>query len=432
MKSKSNLLLRNLICAYIFFASWTDSFSLSEKLPLHIVILGAIVVVFIIAFLNGKKNLSRAYKPEDFLVILCFIGVCLSGLLNPNGKTVNYVIAYFAVFIIGYLLLKGIVAQNINWQTLLKINTIALIFVALFTIFEFLIEFLTGFDIQTFIPRENPARATYLLRFPRAYGFAHEPTILAFYFNTLGLIGLWKLWYWNSIGRVFHRYWLKIPLTLIAIFAWLSTFSAAGFVFLPCSIILANCLKKRHNFSRTISPRLIFLVVLSIVIVTILFSIVSLNIFQSREIINEYTDPLLTKVTLQDDKHVNIRVTAWITSLDNIRRSLVFGIGVGHQSDSGLNSSFNWYLFLMLEGGLISFLPIAVFLCISFLRIAMSNVQGKLWFMTGFLAGAMHLLVIATFYHPFLWILLILFSTCNEQKKIYEKTASQVDCNCGQ
>ncbi|MEQ9623693.1 O-antigen ligase family protein [Coleofasciculus chthonoplastes] len=420
MKFKSNLLLRNLICAYIFFASWTDSFSLSEKLPLHIVILGAIVVVFIMAFLNGKKILSRAYKPEDFLVILCFIGVCLSGVLNPNGKTVNYVIAYFAVFIIGYLLLKGIVAQNINWQTLLKINTIALIFAALFTISEFLIEFLTGFDIQTFIPRENPARATYLLRFPRAYGFAHEPTILAFYFNTLGPIGLWKLWHWNSIGRVFHRYWLKISLTLIAIFAWFSTFSAAGFVFLPCSLILANCLKKRHKFSRTISPRLIFLVVLSIVLVTLLFSIVYLNTFQSREIINEYTDPLRNKITLQSDGQASRRVTAWINSLDNIPKSPVFGRGVGSQSDSGLDSSFNWYLFLMLEGGLISFLPIAVFLCISFLRITVSHVQGKIWFMTGFLAGAMHLLVISTFYHPFLWILLIIFSTCSEQQKIYE------------
>jgi hypothetical protein len=420
MKFKSNLLLRNLIGAYIFFASWTDSFSLGKNLPLHIVILGTIVVVFIIAFLNGKKNMSRAYKPEDFLVILCFIGVCLSGVLNPNGKTVNYVTAYFAVFIIGYLLLKGIVAQNINWQTLLKINTIALIFAALFTISEFLIEFLTGFDIQTFIPRENPARATYLLRFPRAYGFAHEPTILAFYFNTLGPIGLWNLWHWNSIGRVFYRYWLKISLTLIAIFAWFSTFSAAGFVFLPCSLILANCLKKRHKFSRTISPRLLSLIVLIMVLVTVIFSMVSLNIFQFREIINEYTDPILTKITLQDDKHVNMRVNAWINSLDNIPRSPVFGRGVGYQSDAGLNSSLNWYLFLMLEGGLISLFPIAVFLCTSFLRITVSNVQGKLWFMTGFLAGAMHLLVISTFYHPFLWILLIIFSTCNEQQKIYE------------
>ena len=84
--------------------------------------------------------------------------------------------------------------------------------------------------------------------------------------------------------------------------------------------------------------------------------------------------------------------------------------GVGSTNATGTRgSNINWYIFLTVEGGLLSSIPIMLFLVFSFVRIAYSRVPGKMWFLVGLTAGAVHFLAISTFFYPFLWILLIMF-----------------------
>ena len=272
-------ILQTLICSYIFFVSWTDAYSLAPNLPISILILLVIIGIYFASIVGKRKISHHIYKTEDLFVIACLIGVCLSGIANWNEKTLSYILAYFCVLILGYLVLKGIAYKNASYYALLKINTIAVIFISFFTASEFLIELLTNFDIQTLIPRENVARATYLGQFSRSYGLAHEPTILAFYLNTLTPIALWTLWKGKSICKftVTISNLIKSSIPLLVVFAWLTTFSAA-MVFLPIGFLITTLLICSHNYSINLSRKYIAKIILTLLVIILLSTTIVLDI----------------------------------------------------------------------------------------------------------------------------------------------------------
>lgn len=127
-----------------------------------------------------------------------------------------------------------------------------------------------------------------------------------------------------------------------------------------------------------------------------------------------YFSPIYKKVTLQQES-AGSRPIRWLHDLKLVSLSPIVGHGPGYASESGRGSSVNWYLFLTMEGGLISSVPVLLFMLFSFMRIYLSKIPGRLWFMSAFMAGAIHLAAISTFFHPFLWMLLIIFFTYDKQ-----------------
>jgi hypothetical protein len=184
-----------LLYSLIFFVSFTDAFALSGWFKLWVIIVFLILPVSIIKILSKKKISVGCYVKEDILILVLFSGLILSTFVNFHDRSFNYLLAYIFVFGIFYLYLKLVFTNFSVYYKILAINSYAVILVASFSLFDFVLWYYFNFDIQSYIPRSRETGAIYLGMFRRSYGFATEPTILAFYFNTLGVIGVWYLWH---------------------------------------------------------------------------------------------------------------------------------------------------------------------------------------------------------------------------------------------
>ncbi|WP_418790839.1 O-antigen ligase family protein [Phosphitispora sp. TUW77] len=353
------------------------------------------------------------YKGEDLFVLIFIASLIFSGFINPNAKTVNYIGAYFLIFIFEYLILKGAIYKNININELLKVNMIAIIFLGIFIILEFSLNYYLGINIQDFLPRSRMNTAIYGGIFPRSYGFATEPGVAAFYFNTLGPIGLWYLWKKERIKK-----YKKLILSIIVTVAFITTFSSAGIVFFILSFLIVSLLnlhrisRKKIRLKRVINliPILLF------IMITLAFNLEIINKFEA------FINPILSKMSLNTQVgSVSDRLSRWERGLDSIKDKPIFGSGLGSTTLSGYGSSTNWYMFLTVETGLIGILPVLIFLVLIFIRLMKSKNESRNIYLFSFIAGILHFSVISTFYHPFLWLLIIIFYFDNDSYKRRKK-----------
>ncbi|MCK5473156.1 MAG: hypothetical protein KAI59_03925, partial [Planctomycetes bacterium] len=326
---------------------------------------------------------------------------------------------------------------------LLNVNTIAVLFVAGFAVFDVALHFLTGIAIREFLPGTITATQTYHGVISRAYGFANEPGTLAFYFNTLGILALWELWkLWNY---KFMSEFLKFFLTGLLIVAWICTRSAAGFAFMPFSVIIVLAIRfcyitntrkiyisqsssgwNTNSQTRTLTKALRScqpfaknhrsarrtLIVLATLSLTIFL------VVQHFESVKYSLNPIIDKVTLQESSSsAEIRVAHWEYAIDNLFDNPFFGKGIGYLSSKGEGSSHDWYLFLALEAGLIATGSFVAFLLLSAVRILKSRIAMKYWFLVGFLASVFNFTISSTIFNPFLWILIAVFTVVEQKSK---------------
>jgi len=387
-----------ILYGYIFFLSFTE-------LRLPILFLMIIVPIAFVRIISKQRISISCYKHEDILILLMFIGLLISTLVNTSIKSLNYILAYFFIFGVSYIFLKGVLYNFSDVKKLLNVNTFAVLFVAIFSVIDFVSFSFLNVDVQQIIPRSKEATATYMGgMFRRSYGFASEPTILALYFNTLGILGIWNLWKRTNIIKP-----SKILLTVIFLLAWISTFSAAGWGSFFISILISAALITLINMKKkkvTLSKKK-----LKIVALAMLSIIIIIPMYQKE--IKNFILPVYKKITLKEV--ATVRTAHWKWGFENIVESPVFGRGLGSTSEAGRVSTINWYIFLTMEGGLISSIPIILFMLFSYVRIFLSKVEGKFWFMSGFMAGSMHFFAISTFYYPFLWFFLIIFFMCDKR-----------------
>jgi len=389
------------LLAIVFFVSFTDAFSLGPWLKLWVIFTLAVIPLTLISVFRVGRISVSCYKGEDLLILLLFLALVISSFFRPSPLSLNYLFAYFFIFIICYLYLKGVFHNFISPRQLLKANFVGVYFVTFFVLLDFFCWFLLHIDLQEFIPRTRDPSAVYMRLFRRSYGFATEPTILAFYFNTLGVMAVWYAWYRLPIAR--H---LRFFLVSLAFFAWLTTFSAVAFVALPVSFLISVVVTKFWN--PFINYKVVMVFFCSVVI-TSAFMLLTLDDDSLH-----YVLPLYEKVTLQQVGE-GARPERWMNDVQIISERPFLGQGLGFASSSGRGSSVNWYLFLTMEGGLISSVPIMLFIFVSYLRIASKKIPGQIWFMSAFLAGSIHLFAISAFFHPFLWFLLILYFVYSEK-----------------
>lgn len=361
--------------------------------PLHVVIGLASFSIYILIILSEKRIYKKVYNLEDILIIVLLSGLLLSVIVTYSEKAFNYILAYTYIFVVAFLFLKGAFYRAVNVNTLLNVNAVAVVFIAIFAITEIGAKIFFSFDIQEFIPRVKPSQATFV-SIPRAYGMATEPTILAMYFNTLGLIGVWH------IKNVLQNFFLKSIIILIVFIGLISTFSAAGIASLIYSaLIISSIIIIRKQKIDVVVTKLVPLVI-TVVIFLSLFPTVKNSISEIS---------IVEKITL-DKEAAFERIKRWKEGINEFSEAPLFGIGLGNRSMRGKGSNLNWYLFLAVESGFLPPLSIIAFLFITFFRILKSKVHGKYWFLTGFLAGAIHFTSCSTFFHPFLWTLIIVFN----------------------
>jgi O-antigen ligase len=122
-----------------------------------------------------------------------------------------------------------------------------------------------------------------------------------------------------------------------------------------------------------------------------------------------YLSPIYMKLSLSSELSTSsTRLDRWSAGLQKFldADNPLFGYGPGYFSSADELSTLSWYLMVLVESGLISFLLIIIFFGLVFSRIVCMRHQARPAFLIGFVAGCGHLLVISTFYHPFIWLLM--------------------------
>jgi len=398
---------------YIYCISWTQVFRIHPWLPVHVVLGISIFILFFLTISIQNKKLKiplSLYHSEDIFLILGIIFIIFSAIINAGNKSINYILAYIYIFIIGYLLFKGIFFLKTKAKKLLMANALGVLFVCMLAVLETLLYLLFDINIQNYIPRGTGGVgvATYLDFFHRSYAFATEPTILAFYLNTLGPIGLWQ-WWQTSIRKIW-----KIAISILFFLALISTFSPTVFTFLPFAFLVSltlvffdSVVKKKKILLSLKTPVFLIAILLIVVLSSLCLPLVSK--------VKYFSNGIYEKITLESQ---TTRTTLWETGIKDLQKNPLVGKGIG--TTVGV-SNINWYIYLAKEGGMISLLPFLIFFALTIFRILKSRMKGKRWFLTGFLAGIMHLAVISTFFHPFIWVLLIIFNVYETEYR-YQST----------
>lgn len=367
------------------------------RLP-FIFALSCVLLVSIDVAVKGRFNYS-AYNFDDYLIVLFMASIIVSSILSQNALSLNYIAAYCFVLGILYLFLKGALFSYVPVESIYAVNAFAVVFVGVFMCINFALNTAGIIDLQGMMPRIRPSTATYAGIFNRGYGFSTEPGIVAFYFNTLGPLAVWYLWKRSSIPSS-----LVYLLTIFIIIGWLLTFSASGVAFLAIAIMfgifLSRSVYRGLRFARNRLYNFTLLLPLLIAVSVWMFD---------RFNIGRYFSPIYMKLSLSSELSTSsTRLDRWSAGLQKFLNldNPLFGYGPGYFSSIDELSTLSWYLMVLVESGLISFLLIIVFFGLVFIRIVYMRHQARSAFLIGFVAGCGHLLVISTFYHPFIWLLM--------------------------
>lgn len=112
------------------------------------------------------------------------------------------------------------------------------------------------------------------------------------------------------------------------------------------------------------------------------------------------------------------RYYRWVRDLERFAKKPILGYGPGSTTAIFGASSINWYINLLVENGIFTFVFIVLFFLNSLIRILKSNIPNKNFILLGYISSLIHLMSFSTFYDPALWILLTIFHVYNERCKI--------------
>jgi O-antigen ligase len=402
-------IMKFLLYAYVFFASWTEAYKLSDWLRIPNIILIAIMSLFILTLFQSGIIYKRIFKNEDLFLVIFLITITFGFMIN--GGNFNYIVAYVFTFVINYVVLKLICFQHFDMKKLFRINAIAVLFVSIFVVLEFGGHYFFNTNIRKIMQFGNVYyEATYLVVFNRAYGFSTEPTNLGFYFNALGPLAIW---YWLKLSNLKQ---IKKALVLCTMFlGWIFTFSASAFGAFAMSAFAIILLKSKKKIKISMNKLLLFFILLTLVITSYTIYTTSSS---SENNIPQLINPILNKISLTGQaSQENSRINLWARDLYRAKEKPILGYGPGSTTIGFGGSSVNWYLTVLVENGVLALLCILLFFFFTFKRMIQSKLVNRNYFLLGFIASCIHLATISTFYDPAIWLLIILFNVSNEQNK---------------
>ena len=211
------------------------------------------------------------------------------------------------------------------------------------------------------------------------------------YINTLGPIALWNINQWN-ISRV-TKYFIILTIAL----GWFFTFSAAGFLFFTLSFIISLVIYRKVHILFTKKTIIFWLGFLAILLIN--FELITIAV--------EFMDKIINKITLTSEGvSSNQRVHVLLLAVSRFIENPLLGLGLGYTSSINEMSPLSWYLIILTNGGIFALLLLLLFFWFKFRKIYILKLEGKEFFMIGYLAAIMNLSTTATFFNPFLLILL--------------------------
>ncbi len=384
-------ILRMPILLFMFTLSWTNAFALTPTLPVYIILL-MLISLLGGAYLLSQSIIKKAFEQEDNFIFLFLLFVFISSAMNPNSKSLNYLITYIIVFLFCIILLPQIF-KNLSKLDLRKYNFYGFVGISLILILEFILNNIVKTPIFNLIPGYNGMQAYFALPgnlLYRNYGFAEEPGYIAFHFVTLGPLA------YTYASKTSHAAWYKFLFAC----GFLTLFSAGGIAFFIIAGTLVYVIKSIHTQKFNILAA-IFGIGLIISLIFVLKG-------------NPVFDAIANKVLLSDDSgSANTRKNLWSRDMNEfLNHNFFFGKGLGQTSIEGNVSSNNWYLFLANEAGIFPILTILIYFALKLIRIIRHcRIQREYSLLLGYLAGLGYFLIISTIQMLSLWILIAIFTT---------------------
>ena len=128
------------------------------------------------------------------------------------------------------------------------------------------------------------------------------------------------------------------------------------------------------------------------------------------QIIQEAAQDFLLKVQLAESSvSASARLNGWIDTILIFYNSdsYIFGLGTGYMSVNH-ESSFSWFLSVLVENGIVGFSLFGMVLISSFYRIIKIRSSIKYGLIISLISVIIHLFTQTGFYAPFLWLILVL------------------------
>ncbi len=346
---------------------------------------------------------------RDTILLVLLISFLISALINTHNAVFSR-LAIFALVLIGFFSLRILlIFSKLSVHDVLRLNAIGIYFIVILVNIDYIAYHFMSLDIQESIPASRERTATFGQgEYRRSYGLSTEPTIIAFYFNTLGPLALYYIF--NSTSSIIY----KTVMIFLFFLAFIFTFSPT-IVFLVTASILVfgyQLLLKRDLANQMKMVRVKRMHVSFILIISLIS--LSLGDYVMRGL--NVLSPLGNKLTLQshDSGERSVRRgERWSESFSQISDfdtvSLLFGKGIGYFSSQDLASPVNWYLMLTYEAGIVGLIVFILFLVLSALAINRSKVLERNAYLIGLIAGTLHLATNSLYWLPFIWTLLTIF-----------------------
>lgn len=408
------ILLRVLIVLYIFTLSWNTLFRIGHGITLSFSLSIAMLLLSILMlFASGLRLPAHAvaqkyiFQRSDTILFVLLITFLISALIHIHDTAFSR-LGMFALVLIGFFSLRILLGfSKFRVQDVLLLNAIGVYFVVVFVNIDHIAYNYLGFDIQESLPTSRERTATFGAKGQRrGYGLSTEPTVVAFYFNTLGPLALYYIV--NSISSIFYR----TVLIILFFSAFIFTFSPTLVLLMAASAVVFGYRLLKWDPTKQIL-RFKRIHVSFILLVSLLF--LPLHTYIAGGL--NFLSPLSNKLTLQSHEsggeRSSERAERWSEAFSQIFDfdfvTLLFGKGVGYFSSEGLASPVNWYLMLIYEAGIIGLIVFILFLVLSALAIGRSKVAGRDAYLIGLIAGALHLVTNSLYWLPFIWVLLSIF-----------------------
>ena len=350
----------------------------------------ALVIFFRLFFLNMKV---RKLSLDEFFLIIFLLLLLVLSVFNFVGRTINYLAAYFLVFIFLYILPKRAAENYRLYPALMQANLIGVFFICSISILEFFLFLIFGYNFQSFIiefrlgdTRGQALESIFNQKFKRSFALSDEPTNLAFYLICLGPIAIFQSF--KKYSKSFGFFIFCIVIISLAF-----TFSSsAALIALSASVCTIFFMVIDQNVSN--KPLKIFSI-----LTTISFSVIFYTIY------NNDIGFLQKLNNISNSARFDSLIIAMRIFLENP----FSGIGLGEISENKM-VIVSWYGMLLSETGILPFLILLAFYYSIIIKILSAKfVPGRYIYFFSFNAGVMYLATIAVFFVPALWLSLVIF-----------------------
>lgn len=371
-------------------------------------------IIISINLLSNKFSdiIIPSFSIIDLSLLIFLLTSLLSVLLNINTSlNYNHLFSHFIVIILYYFLIR--IFLNTNKYLIINNLILTYAYYAFFTIFitvlldQSLLVF--NINIANYLPMETSNTLVGVGFFTRARGFFVEPTDLALGINSIGPLVIFH--FSNKRNNNFYF------ILFMYLFILLLTRSTAGFIelffgLLICFLDLLSRLNKQSKIKLIISFKKI----------RSIFAVLFLSLFFYLL----FLEPILTayeeatkKLNISDSGRNDVRVEFWDNTFKLFISSNKFFTGFGTGFTTLNQKTFNWYLTVLVENGILGLLSILFVIIFSFLKIYKIQNNIRYAFYISFSSVTLHLTTQTGFYYPFLWLILVMIQlNWNSQKQL--------------